>query len=127
MKIFIIDDDQLSVHLTRTILTLEGITQDITAFLSAGEALEVLNANNDMDMPAVILLDLNMPEMDGWDFLDALQPLELPLNNKCKIFILTSSLDPADTERAAGYSVVAGFIQKPLNSEDIKAIVRIIN
>ena len=127
MKIFLIDDDRLSILVTKTLLELEGATRDITAFLDASEALDVLHTSSAIRMPDVILLDLNMPVMDGWDFLDAVASLDPKLNKKCKIYILTSSLDTSDANRVKDYPIVAGFIHKPLKSEDIRIIVSEFN
>lgn len=123
MKTFIIDDDPLSIFYTKNILILENATQDITSFLCAEAALEALNSCNAENLPATIFLDLNMPTLDGWDFLEALLPLEPRLKNKCTIYILTSSLDPSDLVRMKAYSLVANLIQKPIQRADIKMIV----
>ena len=77
MKIFIIDDDESSNFLTRMMLVLQGAKQEITTFLSATDALEVLEKSNDTDIPDIILLDLDMPFFNGWDFLEALSALRL--------------------------------------------------
>lgn len=122
MKTYIIDDDQLSIFLTKTLLVLEGEVQQISTFLSGSEALEALHACDEDDIPKVIFLDLNMPVMDGWNFLDALAPLNQRLSKKCSIYILTSSLDVSDTERMKDYPFVSGLIHKPIKSDDISLI-----
>jgi len=122
MKLFIIDDDQLSILLTKTMLELESSISDITTFLSADDALEALNTSIDSDIPDTILLDINMPGMDGWDFLDSFSPLENKLNKVCKVYILTSSLDSADAEKSKAYPQVVGFLHKPITSEAITII-----
>ena len=63
-----------------------------------------------------MLLDLNMPGMNGWEFLEAVKPLDRPPE---RVFILTSSLDERDKTMATNYPSVKGYITKPLNSESI--------
>jgi CheY-like chemotaxis protein len=121
MKIFIIDDDQLSIFLTRHKLVLEGL-DNIQDYLSAEEALEYISTCPVEDIPDIIFLDLNMPVLTGWEFLDALAPFESKIRNRCQIYILTSSLDISDTAHSKEYSIVSGLIHKPINCEDIKII-----
>ena len=73
-------------------------------------------------MPEVIFLDLNMPAMNGWQFLDALAPYADQLRDRCHIFVLTSSLALADMEKAQTYDLVAGLIHKPIDRGEIRAI-----
>lgn len=122
MKIFIIDDDQFSLFFTRYKLLTDKLTEDIHTFLSAEEGLKSLSQCNDDSIPDVILLDLNMPVMDGWQFLEALESSWPRYKNRCRVFILTSSLDSSDQKRANLNPMVAGFFDKPLHSEDILQI-----
>lgn len=122
MRIYIIDDDTSSIFLTENMLALEDVTHDISTFLSAHEALESLQTGNEDDIPELMFVDLNMPIMDGWDFLNALAPIAPTLSERCSIYILTSSLDISDTHRLKDYPFVSGLIHKPIRSEDINLV-----
>jgi CheY-like chemotaxis protein len=121
MRTYLIDDDQLGIYLTEQLLRAEGFSNSICTFESAEEALHTL-AQGEEEVPQVVFLDLNMPVMNGWDFLDALAPYEKKLRGSCHIYILTSSLALADLEKSKHYDLVAGLIHKPLDSEEIRAI-----
>ncbi|MGV3587685.1 MAG: response regulator [Adhaeribacter sp.] len=117
-EVFIIDDDEMSCYLTRFMLKLQQAAGNIITYFEAEEALEAIKAGIEQgNLPSLILLDLNMPHLDGWEFLDALEPLEEKLKDKVKIFILTSSVDPYDEERSRTYGLVSGFLPKPLSAE----------
>lgn len=122
MRILLIDDDFISIFLTEKLLQREAFSEQITSFQLPQEALAYIQDRLPDNVPEVILLDLNMPLMSGWDFLNALRPHEAALTGRCVIYILTSSLAPADKIRARDYSLVAGVIHKPLDRAKIQAI-----
>ncbi len=99
MRIFIIDDDHFSIFLTASLLTLENATWEVNTYLSAIEALEALESGAVEAFPEIILLDLNMPVMDGWDFVAALQQKYSELPKRCGLYILTSSVDPTEINK----------------------------
>ncbi|GAB3861872.1 response regulator [Hymenobacter terrigena] len=121
MKTYLIDDDDLAIYLTETLLRAEGFSNCICTFQSAREALDKL-VGRSQAVPKVVFLDLNMPLMNGWQFLDALTPYQEALRGNCHIYILTSSLALKDLEKSKQYALVAGLIHKPLDSEEIRAI-----
>ena len=122
MDIVLIDDDVIGVFLTERLLKREGFTENITSFQSAEEALGFLQNAGPHELPHVIFLDLNMPIMDGWDFLDALKPQENRLLGRSHIYILTSSLAHSDLARIEDFPLVAGLIHKPLDTVQIQAV-----
>ncbi|MCC9169018.1 response regulator [Pontibacter harenae] len=123
MKIFIIDDDDLNLFLTENLLALEDATHEIKTFLSGTAALEALQTGGEAAVPDIIFLDLNMPVMDGWEFLEALAPLGPSISERCRIYVLTSSLSASDTTRSKEYALVSGLIHKPLKIEDVRELV----
>jgi CheY-like chemotaxis protein len=122
MTTFLIDDDQIGNYLTESLLRLEGFSDSIRTFESAESALKALQQPGLREVPKVIFLDLNMPVMNGWQFLDALAPYADELRSRCRIFVLTSSLALADMEKARTYDLVTGLIHKPIDSGEIRAI-----
>lgn len=123
MKVYNIDDDQISNFLTERVLEEAGPPMKIRSFLSAEEALDFLKQDCHSNLPGIIFLDLNMPMMNGWEFLDELEPYKNDIQGKCHIYILTSSLDLSDTARSKEYEMVSGFIHKPLTEDDVKVIL----
>ncbi len=113
----IIDDDPIFVYGTKFLLNHNSFfVSDIIVFENGKEALEnLLNlVNSKKKLPDVIFLDLNMPIMDGWEFLD--NYVELPVDNKPKIYIVSSYMSSEEIERAKNYDIVTQIIVKPLSN-----------
>ncbi|WP_051359935.1 response regulator [Adhaeribacter aquaticus] len=104
-------------------LQAEGFTGTVSSFLSAEEALEMMVLENETKLPELILLDLDMPGMDGWEFLEELEPYKPQVKASCKIFILTSSLSLDDTDKASTNDLISGFKHKPLDATDVQEIL----
>ena len=92
-------------------------TLGIRSFIYAKEALDILLSGT--DNPDFILLDINMPGMNGWEFLDSLQLAKAAPENLPVIYLLSSSLDPEDEAKARNSVLAKGFISKPLEVEKL--------
>lgn len=122
-KVFIIDDDTIHQRIAQIMIEKHQLFDDYTSYTDAEKALTFLkeHKNKQSELPDVILLDLNMPVIDGWDFLDLLEGFRSELSKAIRIFIVTSSVDEKDILRAQNYSAVNGFISKPLSPDIIRA------
>lgn len=114
--IFLVDDQPITNFITRKLLEVQGVKSTVRDFTNPLEALEELKK----DQNTFIFLDLNMPEMSGWEFMDQLKLLNL----NPKIVILTSSTSDIDKKRARDYSFVIDFMSKPLNKIKFSSLIQ---
>lgn len=119
-KILLIDDSEPFNYLSKAVLTDNKINCTVDEALNGQEALDYLKNTN--TCPDVILLDLNMPVMDGFDFLDEYAKME-GCRDKSKLFVLTSSNRAEDKDRAVKNKYVMGYFDKPLSYFHIKEIL----
>ena len=120
MKFFLIDDNNIDLLISHKMLLKYDATLEVVEFSKAREAVQALSLGQE-SLPDIILLDLNMPGMNGWEFLDAIEDLE---RQPKSVYILTSSLDERDKAMSAEYALVKGYITKPLNGASIDQIIR---
>jgi CheY-like chemotaxis protein len=128
--VLIVDDDAVSSYLIHLTIQQIDIAEHIATVLNGKEALDFLqhhclDENREEFCPAFILLDLNMPIMDGFEFLEAFQGKYAAYADKITICILSSSSAEKDQQKALKYSV-AGFITKPLTEEKLKPILEMV-
>lgn len=124
---YIIDDDKLTVKLMSILISKSKFCEEIHSFNNAQFAIDKLKENwNETDiLPDAILLDLNMPVMDGWQFLDEF--VHLPIKKEISIFIMTSSIDPADIEMAKKYDVIKDYIMKPITANKLDMLCKLMS
>ena len=122
--ICIIDDDPIFVFGSKILLRNNSFASDYLICQNGKEALDVITPliESEESLPEVIFLDLNMPIMDGWEFLDEFG--KLSEEKDIRIYILSSSVDSRDMERAKKYGMVNGFIAKPLTDAKIKELAQ---
>ncbi|WP_026935317.1 response regulator [Christiangramia echinicola] len=120
----IIDDDPIFVFGTKKIMKLANFCNSFLVFHNGEEALNhlkpIIESNND-SLPDVILLDLNMPVMDGWEFLDEF--IKIPCEKEITIYIVTSSIDPIDMDRAKDYDNISNYLIKPISSQKLQELM----
>ncbi|MFD2162694.1 response regulator [Paradesertivirga mongoliensis] len=113
-KIFIIDDEPIHHKLVSLVIKYSGHPVEHRSFLQAADAFSYLVDDDNIDsLPDLILLDLNMAIISGWDFLDLFERHNSRLDKPVDIVILTSSINPHDKVRALTYNCVKGFFSKP--------------
>lgn len=122
--ILVVDDDDDYCFVTKMILQQAGIKQEIITASNGLEALEMLHKLNESGkkLPVLVFLDLKMPIMDGFEFLEEATKLAVLNFNSTRVYINTSSVLPKDKEKVSNYPI-AGFIPKPLNQEILKEIL----
>jgi CheY-like chemotaxis protein len=120
----IVDDDPIFVFGAKRVMELSNFCKSFMVFNNGKDALDSLSplVVSGENVPDVILLDLNMPIMDGWQFLDEF--IKIKTNKKILIYIVSSSIDPADTEKAKKYESVSNFIVKPITVDNLKNILQ---
>ncbi|MEP0212813.1 MAG: response regulator [Cellulophaga sp.] len=124
-KIFsacIIDDDPIFVYGTKRIMKEVGFTEKIEVFENGLDAIEELTRQSTIEktLPRLIFLDLNMPIMNGWEFLDDFVKIPEAIRQNVVIYIVSSSIDPRDIERVKTYDIVTDYILKPVTPKDLK-------
>ena len=117
LKIMLVDDDVTNNIITKKLLLKYDSSFIVQEYKSAADAISALK-NNDFK-PNLIFLDVNMPDMNGWQFLDKFTTLRISVN----IYMLTSSVDVLDIERAKTSPYLQGFISKPLTQMKIQQVL----
>ena len=124
-NVFLIDDSESFNYINVKTMERAGFTQEIKTFESGTAALAhiwKLSPSHPEKFPDMIFLDIAMPIMNGWDFLDSIKNLSDSVLKNCKLFILTSSIDQVDIDHAKKYKMVIDFISKPLTVGKLQSI-----
>ncbi len=124
-SVFLIDDEPMFNLINKKILQIAKFTDNVYCYVDASTALNELKQivySTPANFPGIIFLDINMPGMDGWEFLDEFNKFDDEIKNKCKVYMLTSSIDPFDIGRSNHYDVIYDFISKPLSIEKLAVL-----
>ncbi|RFS15163.1 response regulator [Emticicia sp. C21] len=128
-KLLCIDDDETTLLLIRVVVQKALFAKEVVTCLSGNEALSYYHNLSNVtdtkisDAPQLVFLDLNMPMMNGWEFLDEFIETYYPKFGHTKVVILSSSTNPADKERVKKYPMIIGYISKPLTVDLLKKLI----
>jgi|TARA_B110000908_G_scaffold170608_1_gene230688 CheY-like chemotaxis protein len=123
-KVAIIDDDEIFQFTTKIKFEKLGLVEDVMIFNDGEEAMQFIQSGNKEDMPEILLLDINMPIVDGWDFLELFEKVPKEKKQMMEILMLSSSINPDDVKRAEANAYVVDYITKPISDADVKKIFR---
>ena len=120
----LVDDSEIDNLIHEKIIESTDFAENILIFDDGQEALDYLKSHQDTEdeLPEIVFLDINMPEMDGFEFLEDFEKFSETVKNKCKIIMLSSSISPKDIDRAASSRYVKKYLNKPLKPRYLDAI-----
>ncbi|MCU0415785.1 MAG: response regulator [Cytophagaceae bacterium] len=123
VTICIVDDDEIFQFITKKTFERLNRTDDLYIFSNGEEAIQFFQSHTELH-PDVIFVDINMPIMDGWDFMDALETMNMKYP---QVFIVSSSIDDKDLSKAKAMPLVKDYITKPLDEQTIRYILNSVN
>jgi len=128
-KVICIDDDPIALLLSKLVISKANFASQIITLQNGQEAIEYLEKdetradNKNSGQTLLILLDLNMPVMDGWEFLEQFSQKLYDEYKDAKIILLSSSIDPNDIRKSKNFEMVMDFFPKPLTKEILQEIL----
>ena len=123
--IWVIDDDPIYQIIINKIILKSHVFSSSTSFINGKEALNALKkvVDNSELLPDIILLDINMPVMDGWGFMEEMQTIKSTINKQIITYIVSSSIAIEDKNKSKTFSDIVGYISKPVTVNDLVSIV----
>ena len=121
-RVCLIDDDHIFVYGAKRLMREFDFFEDLSVFNNGQDALDHFEVQSQTPetLPSVIFLDLNMPVMNGWEFLEAFLNLPGITSQDISIYIMSSSVDPRDLEKIQAHPYIKNYILKPLTTEDLE-------
>lgn len=123
INLLVIDDDDINIFIIKKIVEKTGLAINMTSKANGQQAIDFIKEtlSNPEQFPHLVLIDINMPIMNGWEFVEAYQMLNV--QQSVDMYILSSSVYENDIEKTKSYSSVKGFISKPLSIERLTELV----
>jgi CheY-like chemotaxis protein len=122
-RVFLIDDDEIINHVHSMVIKRIDPSVELTLFKSGLQFVEAINQVSNFNFPDIIFLDIRMPELSGFDVLDVLLDNHQGSLNNTAIFVLSSTLDDRDLNKAVSYPIVTKFMSKPLTFEMVSELL----
>ncbi|MBR9861185.1 response regulator [bacterium] len=122
-RLAIIDDDTIFQFTTKVKIEKLNLADEIKIFGDGEQIFQYLNETILADLPSILLLDINMPIADGWDFLEMYESLDADKKENMKIYMLSSSINPVDVEKADAHPRITKYITKPIQDQVLQEIL----
>jgi CheY-like chemotaxis protein len=121
----IIDDDDIFIYGTRRIMQEVRFCEDIVVFKNGKEAIDGMQnyLAEGKNLPDIIFLDINMPVMNGWDFLEEFTKIPNLNKGTVLLYVVSSSIDPSDLQKAKEFELVNNYILKPILPKQLNEIL----
>ena len=124
LKACVIDDDEIFIYGFKKFMEIRGIFADIIEFKNGLEAINYLQDPAYADsLPDIIFVDINMPVMDGWEFTEMFEEIKSRLGKKIPVYLVSSSVDHSDIDRAKKNSAIEDYILKPISETYVEGII----
>ncbi len=120
--ILLVDDNDADNYFHKLVINEMNITDNIQVVTNGFDALEYLNNDNNI-LPELVFLDINMPKMSGWEFIEEFKKIDPVKRRKIVVVILSTSINPDDYNRAQDSAEISDFETKPLDAEAIENII----
>lgn len=120
----IVDDDRIYIFGLTKLIEMHEFCDELLVFQNGKDALENLldDIRLGRDLPSVILLDINMPVMDGWQFLDEFEKLPAERKQGIRVYMVSSSVNQSDLDKAKSYTDIVDYVIKPVKAADLERI-----
>jgi CheY-like chemotaxis protein len=119
--IWVVDDDPIYQIIVNKIIQKSELFLNVSSFKNGKDAIDALknSLENKEALPNIILLDINMPIMDGWEFMEEMVALKSRISESINIYIVSSSIALEDKNKAKNYSEIIAYLSKPINTNDL--------
>jgi CheY-like chemotaxis protein len=121
--VLLVEDDPITIMVCDRMIRMTSFAEKVKSCENGKAAIDYLSSLSENEtIPDIIFLDINMPVMNGWDFLEEFDKIRRKFSTVPRIYLLSSTVDPEDYNKARSFSLVKDFISKPLSKEVLQNI-----
>jgi CheY-like chemotaxis protein len=125
-KVCVIDDDKIYIYGLKKLISIKELSPNLIEFYNGKEAIDFLtDPENLNELPDIIFLDINMPVMDGWGFMENYVKIKPQLGKKITIYMVSSSINDDDIQRAKSISDITDYVIKPISADALVELFRL--